>query len=241
MFAGFASTVLVKVLAASVALAAVGTGVGVVANQAAPGDPLYGIDQALEQIGIGDGGVTERVQEAQRLIVKNHVAEGLRHAGDAIAQLPQPPGQPDGVDEALRRASDALDEAGMRLDQIPPGSPGYADAQQLRKHAGDFLDDVARQVESGEADLNEIADQAGLIIDDARELARQIRRDREGTRSMETTTETPTTTIVTPVPPEGEPTQPILPTTPTTIVPPMPTNPTGMRDSGNGLPGGIHL
>jgi hypothetical protein len=41
------------------------SGVAVAANRAAPGDALYGIDRALEKIGIGAGGAQERLAGAK--------------------------------------------------------------------------------------------------------------------------------------------------------------------------------
>ena len=42
--------------------------VAAAAHSAAPGDPLYGIDIALEAMGIGDGSVDERIQESEVLV-----------------------------------------------------------------------------------------------------------------------------------------------------------------------------
>jgi hypothetical protein len=60
------------------------TGVAVASNGAAPGGILYGIDQALEAIGIGDGGAEERIAEAQALFNDGQVAEALAHAALAV-------------------------------------------------------------------------------------------------------------------------------------------------------------
>ena len=43
------------------------TGVAVAADRAAPGQALYGLDRAMEAMGIGDGGPPERIIEAQLL------------------------------------------------------------------------------------------------------------------------------------------------------------------------------
>ncbi len=63
-------------------LVAIGVGVGIsafgvagaaVANEAAPGDPLYGVDKALESVGILNGGTSERLQESEVLAKRGDV------------------------------------------------------------------------------------------------------------------------------------------------------------------------
>lgn len=58
---------------AAVALGAFALLIGVsivaaIAHNAVPGDPLYGIDIALEAVGVGDGSVAERIQESDVLV-----------------------------------------------------------------------------------------------------------------------------------------------------------------------------
>ena len=55
-------------LAASFALLIAMSGIALAADDAAPGDLLYGIDRAFELIGIGDGGIEERISEFHTLI-----------------------------------------------------------------------------------------------------------------------------------------------------------------------------
>jgi hypothetical protein len=61
-------------------------GLAYAANGAVPGDPLYGLDLALEKAGIGDGGLNERLIEASRLVERGRVQEGLALAGDSMAE-----------------------------------------------------------------------------------------------------------------------------------------------------------
>jgi len=58
----------VMALAASVAVLFALSGVAIAADGAVPGDLLYGVDRAMERIGIGDGGVDERIVEFDALI-----------------------------------------------------------------------------------------------------------------------------------------------------------------------------
>jgi len=54
------------------------------ADEAAPGDPMYGVDQALESVGIFDGGTPERLHEADRLASQGDVDGALELASDAL-------------------------------------------------------------------------------------------------------------------------------------------------------------
>ena len=58
----------VMALAASVAVLFALSSVAIAADGAVPGDLLYGVDRAMERIGIGDGGVDERIVEFDALI-----------------------------------------------------------------------------------------------------------------------------------------------------------------------------
>jgi hypothetical protein len=77
------------------ALATVGVGSAAVASDgAAPGDLLYSVDQAFEAIGIGDGGIQERLDEATKLTENGQPDQALEHAANAYRK--------EGNDEAAR-------------------------------------------------------------------------------------------------------------------------------------------
>jgi len=66
-------------------LAAAGlAGTAAAANGAAPGDALYGVDRALEVVGIDNGGASERLAEAGKLAAEGNVEGALHHAADAL-------------------------------------------------------------------------------------------------------------------------------------------------------------
>ena len=88
------SAALVLVLCAS-------AGVAYAADQAVPGDTLYDLDRALENIGLGDGGLQERLIEASQLVDRGRIQEGLTLAGEALAAA-------SGESGPLRAAADAL-------------------------------------------------------------------------------------------------------------------------------------
>ncbi len=92
--------------AAAIAIAAV-SGFGVAgaaaADEAAPGDALYGLDQALESVGILDGGTPERFHEAGQLAREGDIDGAMKLAGHAL--------ESDGEGDAatgLRNAADAV-------------------------------------------------------------------------------------------------------------------------------------
>ncbi|MGB8362548.1 MAG: hypothetical protein WCE80_14215 [Acidimicrobiia bacterium] len=87
------------------------TGVAVASDAAAPGDPLYGIDRALERVGINDGGITERLEEAATLADHGLAFEALNHAAEAVSSK-----SPEAA-SALEGAAQALqDGQGPNLD-----------------------------------------------------------------------------------------------------------------------------
>lgn len=63
------------------------TGVGVAADHAVPGDPLYSVDRALESVGIGGDVVEERLQEAIVLASRGDVTAAATTASEAITEI----------------------------------------------------------------------------------------------------------------------------------------------------------
>lgn len=96
---------LVTPLAASVLLVGL-TGVAFAANDSAPDDALYGLDRALEVVGIGNGGAAERIAEAQAMFSEGKVAAAVEHAAEA-AELSGDP-EAAAATAALLRAADRL-------------------------------------------------------------------------------------------------------------------------------------
>jgi hypothetical protein len=95
--------VLLRTRAAAIAtfvLVAVGGlgGVSYAANGANPGDILYGLDRALEQVGVGNGGAAERISEAIALVTGGNPGQGLEHAA---AVVPDDAGAGSALDEAV--------------------------------------------------------------------------------------------------------------------------------------------
>ncbi len=87
------------------------TGVAFASNDAAPGDSLYGIDRALENVGLGAGGLGERLLEAGALVNHGRSAEALAHAAKALDAS-------GGEDEDVTAAAAALHSAAQRLEAM---------------------------------------------------------------------------------------------------------------------------
>ena len=144
VFGSFITAIVAKVLAASVALAAVTGGVGAVANSAAPGDPLYKVDAFMERVGLFDGGTQERLQEANRLVSRNQVSEGLELAGNAIGELR----------DGYGPAAAALEQAAVQVQTRTQTS------EQYRDDLTEMLRIMTRQMEQQQVNqVNETADQ----------------------------------------------------------------------------------
>ncbi len=88
------------------------SGLALAADDAKPGDALYGIDRALETVGIGAGALEERLFEAEALVAANDVSRGLDHATQALES------QGDGN----QLATTALIEAAQRVQTADDGS-----------------------------------------------------------------------------------------------------------------------
>ncbi len=101
---------------AAIALLLGMSGIAVASDGAAPGDTLYGLDRALERVGIGVGGAEERLAEATVLVSQGRAADALDHAIQA-------------TDDADGKASDALQMAAERVGGMSPENGNAADVQ----------------------------------------------------------------------------------------------------------------
>ena len=60
-------------------------GAALAANGAVPGDALYGLDRALERVGIGSGSTDERLAEAEVMSAQGRSGEAVEHAIEALS------------------------------------------------------------------------------------------------------------------------------------------------------------
>jgi hypothetical protein len=107
---------------AALALVVGMTGVAVASDAASPGDPLHGIDMALEKIGIGDGGPAERITEARDLNERGLTLEALSHLSIAFSHHNDRPAA-----DALKTAAERIREKGISGEGIEEIHIGVSD------------------------------------------------------------------------------------------------------------------
>lgn len=123
------------------------TGVAAASDAAAPGDALYGLDRALEAIGINDGQAAERIAESQVLLDRGETAAAVEHAVEAL--------EGEGTEEAAK----ALSDAAQRLS-----------AEDKGENARTTLDNVAKML-SWMASTETSGSEFGVVISNmAKEL-----------------------------------------------------------------------
>jgi len=131
-----------------------GAGVAIAADGAAPGDALYGLDRALERIGLGGGGAAERLQEAADLATAGQLARGLEHAAEVVAASHD--GEPGHVSDA---ASEALRAAAQRVNTIVAPNGGTTSEQDTA--VGKVLTYLSNNV--GDVDGRYVAELSQMI------------------------------------------------------------------------------
>lgn len=136
---------LATVLTAALLLSTL-TGVGLASNDAAPGDPLFGVDQLLEEIGIGDGEAAERIAEAQALFKGGHVAEAIAHAAEAVEVTE---GDVEVFSPETSNASTALEDAAIR---VAGGDDANSQSQDVRDRVALMLEEMALMMGSPDFD-----------------------------------------------------------------------------------------
>ncbi|HZD24388.1 MAG TPA: hypothetical protein VE569_13460, partial [Acidimicrobiia bacterium] len=123
----------------------------------APGDTLYGIDRALEKIGVGNGGAQERIAESNVLVDHGKTVEAL----DLLA---------DSLKGESSEASEALKNASQRIQDIAAGSET---ADEVRLSVADMLHWMSL------ADLNR-SDFGHGVAERAREIGKAHRPEDTG-------------------------------------------------------------
>jgi len=160
-------TKVIVALSAAVLLVLCAAGVAFAANGAAPGDALYGYDRAAEMVGIGSGGLQERLAEAAVLAQNGDCEQALAHAAEACAQFgTDDPGVAQ-ANAALLQAANAVKTANQgetsqireRVTQMlgwmattEPADPAFGES--AKAHACAVAGECA-QVKEGEFEQNE--------------------------------------------------------------------------------------
>jgi hypothetical protein len=120
------------------------SGVALAADGAKPGDLLYGLDRALEAVGVSNGGASERIAEVEALIDAGAIADGLDHVSTLL-----------GGNQARDQARAALEAAAAQFNETAE-NPGPNAAQPIA-----LINYLRAAVASGEGvDGQAVADMA---------------------------------------------------------------------------------
>ena len=153
------------------------TGVAVAADAAAPGDPLYPLDRAMEAVGVGNGGSAERITEAQTMFNEGRVSEAIAHAAEAVETTED---NSDPFSPEASKAAEALKGAAERV----AGGIESQDGQGVNEAVAGLLGEIASMLESDEIDL---ADFGARVSD----LARSIGSSRDDVANEDVPTKDP--------------------------------------------------
>jgi len=134
--------------ASSMLVVASFAGIAVAADHSNPGDILYGLDRALEVVGIGSGGSAERLEEVKALIAEGEIEDGLSHAGETLDSTPANEAAHDAIEKATTRVEQASDNAATEtkekvaslLDYLA-SNPGEIDPAEVASRARDIGSD----------------------------------------------------------------------------------------------------
>lgn len=105
------------------------TGIAWAADGAAPGDWNYEIDRTLENVGIGAGGVDERLEELSAVNQSGRAHEALQRVSNMLPSEPAP------------QAKLSLNDAAERVANIEPGGEN---AKMVRRQVADLLGYISK-------------------------------------------------------------------------------------------------
>lgn len=132
-------------LAAAVFLSGM-TGVAVAADGARPGDVLYGLDRALEAVGIGAGGAAERVAEARALLEAGELSSAITQLTEVFEDSDSMNGE--SFSPETVRASEALKGAVRNITDRGQGSG----ADEARTEVARMLTRIAELLKANDID-----------------------------------------------------------------------------------------
>ncbi len=153
------------------------SGVAIASDEAAPGDALYGLDRALEAVGVNDGAASERINEARALFDHGREADAVTHVADAIEEA-------ETDQESAESSSEAAQAAGAlrRAADSVQNNNDNPQSQEVRDGVAAMLTEMATMFEDPDfvgADFGE------RVSEMARSLAGQGQRGEEGGNASE--------------------------------------------------------
>lgn len=119
------------ILASALGLIVATAGIGIANDHVSPGHPLYGLEKALEAIGIGNGGAAERAEEVLDLLEQGEIGLALGHAAETIATIPG--------EQSAPAAGEALQEAAEHIGAV--GEPAPTGVEDLLAYLAENIGD----------------------------------------------------------------------------------------------------
>ena len=160
--------------AAAMALLVGLSGVAYASDQSAPGDLLYGVDIALEQIGIGDGDSAERFEEASVLAERGLHGDALALMHETLIAMTIAPDTDLGLDDLAAQLADdeSSAQAAEKVDELLAfikenagngvGLDGREFGQQVAEIARGDADESNGDVSAEDEDQNETNDESSV-------------------------------------------------------------------------------
>ncbi|WP_084125996.1 hypothetical protein [Demequina sp. NBRC 110054] len=150
------------------------------ANEAAPGDALYGLDRALERLGINAGGAEERLLEVRALVADDQIAEALDLSVEAVEEM----------DDLDQEQADEL--AGLLSAAESVMSDSSETSAERRAQVSAMLTFMAETDLTGREFGRAVSERArGIVSDDDAEAAEDPSTTDESTTGSATTDDAP--------------------------------------------------
>jgi hypothetical protein len=142
--------------AAATGVAAVALGFGfagaAAANSAAPGDALYGLDRALERVGVHNGGLSERLDEANELLAQGDEEGALALVTDALDDEGDAEGRQALLAVAARLGENGSEQSADVHAGVAAMLTWMATTEATGKEYGQGVADLARAIHADQAD-----------------------------------------------------------------------------------------
>ena len=142
--------------AAATGVAAVALGFGfagaAAANSAAPGDSLYGLDRALERVGVHNGGLSERLDEANELLEEGDEEGALDLVTDALDDEGDAEGKQALLDVAARLLENGSEQSADVHAGVAAMLTWKATTEATGKEYGQGVADLARRIHAEQGD-----------------------------------------------------------------------------------------
>jgi len=115
------------------------SGTAVAANMSNPGDALYGLDRAMERVGIANGHVQERTSEADALLAEGNSALAFSFLGEYLEELTSQ-GNEESAEKIIRHIELAASKTNPKAQETQEKVAELKAFIELNKYSGVGLD-----------------------------------------------------------------------------------------------------